>query len=179
VPRLRSLCLAWGALAAAVVVAGGQAGGSSPAPAALGAVPAPATDPEGAKAITALGRVLPLPTSDGRVVDVTVLGVRLRAGAPGLIDVRLRYDLRRGATYRTDPAHEAQLVDGSGQLLTVTSASTRSPVLEQDLLRRGKPVAGWVTFVRPTAARVVRVQVTLDAGNGPHTGQWRVTPQSS
>jgi hypothetical protein len=179
VPRLRSLCLAWGTLAAAVAVAGGQVGGSSPAPAALVPAPAPAADPEGAGAITALGRVLPLPTSDGRVVNVTVLGVRLRTGAPRLIDVRLRYELRRGATYRMDPVREAQLVDGSHQLLTVTSASTRSPALKPALLRRGTPVAGWVTFVRPTAARVVRVQVTLDAGNGPHTGQWRVTPQSS
>jgi hypothetical protein len=178
VPRLRSLCLAWGALAAAVAVAGGQAGGS-PAPAALGAVPAPATDPEGVKAITALGRVLPLPTSDGRVVNVAVLGVRLRAGTPGLIDVRLRYDLRRGTTYRTDPAREAQLVDGSGQLLTMTRSSDQRPALKPVLLRRGPSVAGWMTFVRPTAARIVRVQVTLDAGNGPHTGQWRVGPQSS
>ena len=58
---------------------GGPVGGASPAPAALGAVPAPATDPEGANAVMALGRVLPLRTSDGRVVDVAVLGVRLRA----------------------------------------------------------------------------------------------------
>jgi hypothetical protein len=142
-------------------------------------MPAPAVDPEGVHAVTALGRVLPLPTSDGRVVDVTVLGVRLHAGARGLIDVRLRYELRRGATYRTDPAHEAQLVDGSGQLLTVTRASDRRPALKPVLLQRGRPVAGWVTFVRPTAATVARVQVTLDGGNGPHTGQWRVTPQSS
>ena len=40
-------------------------------------------------------------------------------------------------------------------------------------------MAGWVTFIRPTAARVVRVQVTLDGGNGPHTGQWRTGSQSS
>jgi len=178
VPRLRSLCLAWGALAAAVAVAGGQAGGSSPAPAALGAVPAPAVDPEGVHAITALGSVLPLPTLDGRIVDVAVLGVRLRAGAPRLVDVRLRYELRRGAAYRMDPARDAQLVDGSHQLLTVTTTS-RAPALKPAVLRRGKPVAGWVTFVRPTAARVVRVQVTLEAGNGPHTGQWRIAPQSS
>jgi hypothetical protein len=142
-------------------------------------VPAPATDPEGANAITALGRVLPLPTSNGRVVNVTVLGVRLRAGAPRLIDVHLRYELRRGATYRMEPAREAQLVDGSGQLLTLTRPSVRRPALEPALLRHGRAVAGWVTFIRPTAARVVRVQVTLDAGNGPHTGQWRAGPQSS
>jgi hypothetical protein len=179
VPRLRSLCLAWGTLAAAVAVAGGQVGGSSPAPVALGAVPAPATDPEGASAVTALGRVLPLPTSDGRVVDVTVLGVRLRAGAPRLIDVRLRYELRRGTAYRMNPALDTQLVDGSHQLLTVTSARTPSPALKPALLRRLTPVTGWVTFVRPTAAKVVRVQVTLEGGNGPHTGQWRVSPQST
>lgn len=178
-PRLRSLCLAWGALAAAVAVAGGQAGGSTPAPAALGAVPAPAADPEGANAITALGRVVPLPTSDGRIVDVTVVGVRLRAGAPRLVDLRLRYELRRGTTYSMNPALDAQLVDNSHQLLTVTSARTPSPALKPALLRRGRPVAGWVTFVRPTAARVVRVQVTLEGGNGPHTGQWRVNPHSS
>ena len=142
-------------------------------------MPAPATDPEGVNAITALGRVLALPTSNGRVVNVTVLGVRLRAGAPRLIDVHLRYELRRGATYRTDPAREAQLVDGSGQLLTLTRASDRHPALEPAVLQPGRPVAGWVTFIRPTAARVVRVQVTLDGGNGPHTGQWRTGSQSS
>jgi hypothetical protein len=181
VPRLRSLCLTWGALAAAVAVAGGSSPPWSrlPAPAALGAAPAPALDPEGADAIAALGRVLPLRTSDGRVVRVTVLEVRLRAGSHRLVDVRLRYELRRGATYRMDPAREAQLVDGSDQLLTANRASDRHPALKPALLRPDKPLAGWVTFIRPTAARVVRVQVTLDAGAGPHTGQWRVGPQPS
>ena len=93
--------------------------------------------------------------------------------------MHLRYELRRGATYRTDPAREAQLVDGSGQLLTLTRASDRHPALEPAVLQPGRPVAGWVTFIRPTAARVVRVQVTLDGGNGPHTGQWRTGSQSS
>ena len=94
--------------------------------------------------------------------------------------MRLRYELRRGATYRMDPAREAQLVDGSGQLLTMTTREHRRPALKPAVrCCAGRPVAGWVTFVRPTAARVVRVQVTLDGGNGPHTGQWRVGPQSS
>ena len=180
-PSLRSVCLAWGALAA--VVAGGVVGGSSqpwsqlPAPTPVGAMPAP--DPEGSGAIAPLGRALPLRTTNGRVVDVAVLGVRLRGGSHGLIDVRLRYELRRGASYRMDPAREAQVVDGSDQLLTALTASDRRPALKPALLRPGRALAGWVTFMRPTAARVVRVQVTLDAGTGPHTGQWRVSPRSS
>ena len=110
-------------------------------------------------------------------MEVAALDVRPRRGSERLIDVRLRYELRGGATYRMDPAREAQLVDGSGQLLTATrTASGRRPALTPALLRRGRPRAGWVTFVRPTAAQVVRVQLTLDAGTGPRTGQWHVSP---
>ena len=137
-----------------------------------------AVDSEGPGAIAPLGRVLPLRTSDGRIVDVAVLGVRLRRGSHGLIDVRLRYELRSGAAYRMAPAREAQVVDGSDQLLTALPASDLRPALRPGLLRPGRPLAGWVTFTRPTAARVLRVQVTLDAGTGPHTGQWRVGSHS-
>jgi hypothetical protein len=157
-PRLRSVCLAWGTLA--VVVAGGAIGdgwrpwSQPPAQAAHGALVS--VDSEGTGAIAPLGRVLPLRTSDGRIVDVAVLGV----------------------TYRMAPAREAQVVDGSDQLLTALPASDLRPALRPGLLRPGHPLAGWVTFTRPTAARVLRVQVTLDAGTGPHTGQWRVRSQS-
>jgi hypothetical protein len=180
VPSLRSLGLAWGALAAVVAI--GADGGSSPprsrlpAPAAL---TAPKVDPEGSQAIVPLGRALSLRTANGRVVEVAALDVHLRRGSDRFVDVRLRYELRRGATYRIDPAREAQLVDGSGQLLTATGgAGGRRPALKPALLRRGHPRVGWVTFVRPTAARVVRVQLTLDAGSGPLTGQWHVGPPS-
>jgi hypothetical protein len=177
-PSFRSLCLVGGALAA--FVATGADGGSPPsAPSRLPAPGAPAVprlDPEGPQAIVALGRTLPLPTANGRVVDVTALAVRLRRGSGRLIDVRLRYELRSGAAYRMEPAREAQVVDGSGQLLTATlDAGGRRPALKPALLQPGRPLAGWVTFVRPTAARVVRVQLTLDAGSGPRTGQWRVS----
>lgn len=107
-----------------------------------------------------------------------MLAVRLRHGSHRLVDVRLRYELRRGAGYAMDPAHEAQLVDGSGQLLNPAPTSDRLPALRRDLLQTGHPIAGWVTFVRPTAARAARVQVTLDAGAGPRTGQWRVSSQT-
>jgi hypothetical protein len=179
-PGLRSLALAWGGLAAVVAI-GADRGDSPPqsrvpAPAAL---TAPRVDPEGSQAIAKLGRALPLRTANGRVVEVTALAVRLRRGSERLIDVRLRYDLPGGAPYRMDPAREAQLVDGSGQLLTAArGASGRRPALTPAMLRRGHPRAGWVTFVRPTAARVVRVQLTLDAGTGPLTGQWHVSPPS-
>ena len=181
-PGLRSLCLAWGALA--VVVASGASGadGSSqprsrlPVPVAAAV---PHVDPEGAQAIAALGRALPLPATSGRIVEVAALEVRRRHGSDRLIDVRLRYDLRRGGPYRMEPAREVQLVDGSGQLLTASGgASDRRPTLADALLQPGHPRAGWVTFVRPTAARVVRVQLTLDAGTGPRTGQWRVSSAS-
>ena len=119
VPSLRSLGLAWGALAAVVAI--GADGGDSP-PRSRVPAPAPLTapqfDPEGSQAIAKLGRALPLRTADGRVVEVAALDVRPRRGSERLIDVRLRYELRGGATYRMDPAREAQLVDGSGQLLT-------------------------------------------------------------
>ena len=84
-------------------------------------------DAEGQGAIAPLGRTLPLRTTSGQVVDVAVLGVRLRGGSHGLIDVRLRYELRSGATYRVDPAREAQVVDGSDQLLSAVGASDRHP----------------------------------------------------
>ena len=178
-PSLRSLGLAWGALAAVVAI--GADGGSSlprsrlPARAALTAQ----VDPEGSQAIAPLGRALPLRTANGRVVEVTALAVRLRRGSERLVDVRLRYELRGDAAYRMNPAREAQLVDGSGQLLTATGgASGLRPALTPALLQPGHPRAGWVTFVRPTAARVVRVQLTLDAGTGPLTGQWHVSPPS-
>jgi hypothetical protein len=176
VPRLRSVCLAGGALVA-IVAAGSSPESWRQAPAPAAPVAAAAPDAEGSQAIVPPGRVLPVPTSDGRIVDIAVLGVRLRRGNHRLIDVRLRYALRRGASYRMDPSREAQLVDGSDQLLTAMRTSDLRPALEPALLRRGHPQAGWVTFRRPTAASVIRLQVTLDAGRGPHTGQWRVSPQ--
>jgi hypothetical protein len=175
-PSLRSLCLAGGALAAFVAI-GADGGGSPPPsrPPVLAAPAAPRVDPEGSQSIVRLGRALALRTADGRVVEVAAVAVRLRRGSERLIDVRLRYELRSGTTYRMDPAREAQLVDGSGQLLTATGGTSgRRPTLAPALLRPGHPRSGWVTFVRPTAARVVRVQLTLDAGAGPRTGQWRV-----
>jgi hypothetical protein len=178
VPSLRSLCLAGGGLAAVVAI-GADRGGSPPLSRVPAAAPltAPQFDPEGSQAIVTLGRALSLRTADGRVVEVAALDVRPRRGSERLIDVRLRYELRGGATYRMDPTREAQLVDGSGQLLTATrTASSRRPALAPALLQRGHPRAGWVTFVRPTAAQVVRVQLTLDAGTGPLTGQWHVSP---
>jgi hypothetical protein len=176
-PRLRSLCLAWGGLAAVVAIGAdrGDSRPSSPVPP-HAALTAPQVDPEGSQAIVTLGRALSLRTADGRVVQVAALAVRPRRGSARMIDVRLRYELRGGATYRMDPAREAQLVDGSGQLLTATGgASGPRPALTPAVLRPGHPRAGWVTFVRPTAARVVRVQLTLDAGTGPLTGQWHVS----
>jgi hypothetical protein len=178
-PRVRSLCLAGGALVAVVAfpVASTLPARWSrpPAPAAHGAAAAP--DPESSQAIAPTARVLGVITSNGRIVDIAVLAVRLRRGDHRLVDVRLRYRLRRGATYRMDPAREAVLVDGSDQLLPALQRSDVRPALTTAVLRRGQAQAGWVTFRRPTAARVVRLQVTLDAGRGPHTGQWRVTPQ--
>src|SRR3954453_17280541 len=178
-PRVRSLCLAGGALAA---LAAFPAAGTlpvrwsrPPAPPPRAAVTRP--DPEGSRAIALRARVLEVPTTDGRLVDVAVLAVRLRRGDHRIVDVRLRYELQRGATYRMDPAREAALVDGSDQLLRAMQTSDLRPALTPGLLRRGHAQAGWVTFSRPTAARVVRLQVTLDAGTGPHTGQWRVTPR--
>ena len=135
-PRLRSVCLAGGALVV-VVAAGSSPEPWSQAPAPAARVAAAAPDPEGSQAIAPPGRVLPVPTSDGRIVDIAVLGVRLRRGNHRLIDVRLRYALRRGASYRMDPAREAQLVDGSDQLLTAMRASELRPALEPALLRRG------------------------------------------
>src|SRR4051812_41829752 len=102
-PAVRSLCLAWATLAAVVAI--GADGGGSPRRSRPAAPVAPATahvDPEGAEAIVRLGRALPLPTADGRVVDVTALDVRLRQGSERLIDVRLRYELRAGRPYRMD-----------------------------------------------------------------------------
>jgi hypothetical protein len=167
-----------------VVVASGASGadGGSPPRSRLpvpAATAVPQRDPEGAQAIVRLGRALRLPAANGRIVEVAALELRRRHGSGRLIDVRLRYALRAGAPYRMDPAHEAQLVDGSGQLLAATGGvSDRRPTLAAALLQAGHPRAGWVTFVRPTAARVVRVQLTLDAGTGPRTGQWRVSSAS-
>jgi hypothetical protein len=136
----------------------------------------PKLDPEGSQAIAALGRALPLRTASGRVVRVAALEVRPRRGSKRLVDVRLRYELRGSVPYRMNPEREAQLVDGSGQLLTATGgANGPRPALTPALLQPGHARAGWVTFLRPTAARVVRVQLTLDAGTGPLTGQWHVS----
>jgi hypothetical protein len=140
-----------------------------------GHTPPPARDPEGPTAIVPTGRALKLRTANGRIVSVAVLGVRLRPGAKRLVDVHLRYTLRRGSKYRMNPANETQIVDGSDQLLAPDYKAWRSPSLKPGLLRQGHPQDGWVTFRLSTAARVVRVQVTLDTS--PRTGQWRVTPR--
>jgi hypothetical protein len=167
----------WAALAVAALsgIVGGATQPWSPA-SGLAAQSAPAArDPEGPAAIVPMGRALKLKTANGRIVSVAVLGVRLRHGSKRLIDVHLRYTLRRGSKYRMDPAREAQIVDASDQLLAPALKGWRAPSLKPGLLRRGHPQDGWVTFRLSTAARVVRVQVTLDTS--PRTGQWRVKPR--
>jgi len=136
-----------------------------------------APDPEGSGAVVALGRALPLPAANGRVVAVTVLGVRLRPGKHRMYDVHLRYRLKHGKTYRLDPLREAQLVDSSAQLVFPAAGKWRQPALGKMVLRYGHPRTGWVTYALPTAAGAVRVQVTLDGGTATRTGQWRVTPR--
>ena len=136
---------------------------------------AAATDPEGPGAVVELGRAVPLRTRDGRIVVVTVTAVRMRQGKHRLVDVRLRYALRRGGSYPTDAAREVQLIDASGQLIVPAAAGARRPVFRPAVLRSGQLRSGWVTFALPTAAGAARVQVTLEAGTGPRTGQWRVS----
>jgi hypothetical protein len=167
----------WVALAGAALsgIAGGATQPWSPLPGLATPSASAARDPEGPAAIVPMGRALKLTTANGRIVSVAVLGVRLRPGHKRLIDVHLRYTLRRGSRYRMDPAREAQIVDGSDQLLAPAAANWRKPSLRPGLLRQGHPQDGWVTFRLSTAARVVRVQVTLDTS--PRTGQWRVTPR--
>jgi hypothetical protein len=167
----------WVALAGAALsgIGGGATQPWSPLPGLATPSASAARDPEGPAAIVPMGRALSLKTANGRIVSVAVLGVRLRPGHKRLIDVHLRYTLRRGSRYRMDPAREAQIVDGSDQLLAPAAESWRKPSLRPGLLRQGHPQDGWVTFRLSTAARVVRVQVTLDTS--PRTGQWRVTPR--
>jgi hypothetical protein len=136
-----------------------------------------APDPEGSGAVVTVGRALPLHTTDGRVVTVTVLGARMRRGGHRVIDVHLRYRLTRGATYRVDPAREAFLVDGTDQLVEAATTTWRAPALRSQILHRGQAGAGWVTFTLPTAAGAVRIQVTLESAMGPQTGQWRFPAQ--
>lgn len=165
-PRLRSAVLAWGLGAA---LAGPSAGAA--AQLAPGASTAP--DPEGSGAVVKLGSARPLHTSNGRVVVVTVVGVRFRGGNHRRIDVRVRYALRRGGRYRFDPVRDMQLVDGSGNFVAAGMASRRA-VRKPPLLHRGRPLAAWVRFTLPTASGATRVLVTLDAGTAPLTGQWRI-----
>jgi hypothetical protein len=167
----------WVALAVAALsgIVGGATQPWSPASGLAAQKPPPVRDPEGPASIVPTGRVLKLKTSNGRIVSVAVLGVRIRHGSKRLIDVHLRYTLKRGSKYRMDPAREAQIVDASDQLLAPAPESWRKPALKPGLLMRGHPLDGWVTFRLSTAARVVRVQVTLDTS--PRTGQWRVTPR--
>ena len=133
-----------------------------------------APDPEGSGAVVKLGRAVPLRTSNGRIVKVTVLGVRLRPGKHRMVDVHLRYRLEHGRSYVLDPLREAQLVDSTSQLVFPAAGKWRRPSLGKIVLRYGHSRTGWVTYALPTAAGAVRVQVTLDGGTAPRTGQWRI-----
>jgi hypothetical protein len=165
-PRLRSAALACGLAAALAGPCAGVAAQLAPSASA-------APDPEGSGAVAKLGRARPLPTSNGRVVVVTVVGVRFRGGNHRRIDVRVRYALRRGGGYRFDPVRDMQLVDGSGNFVAARTASRRA-VHKPPLLHHGRPLAEWVHFTLPTASGATRVLVTLEAGTAPLTGQWRI-----
>ena len=69
---------------------------------------------------------------------------------------------------------EAQLVDSTSQLVFPAAGKWRRPSLGKLVLRYGHSRTGWVTYALPTAAGRWRVQVTLDSGTAPRTGQWRI-----
>ncbi len=93
-----------------------------------------------------------------------------------LVAVQFRLTDIGAKPYSDAPSNSAVVVDSQGQSyqasLSSTSACQSFPGTEN--IPAGGVGLGCVVFQVPAAAKITRVQFTLDSGFGPVTGEWRV-----
>jgi hypothetical protein len=124
--------------------------------------------------------------SSGEKVAVTLVRVYQR-DAPAQFEtpdagdryasVQLRYRNVATAAFSDAVSNEVTVVDGKGQSYQSTIATgvgcTQFPGTED--IPPGQTGLGCVVFQVPDSARIAEVQVTLDSGMGPQTGEWKAS----
>jgi len=184
---VRYVIVGIGALVAVIVVIGVaengghtvQTAGSTASGAAHGSAAQKKTAGIGA-AITLSGN------SSGEQMSVTVTKVISDAvpsdefnGAPSgdrLYAVQFRLSDTGSAAYSDAPSNGAAVIDSAGQSYqsgfeTVSSCQGFGGT---ENIAAGESGLGCIVFEVPKAAKIAKVQFTLDSGFGPETGQWDV-----
>lgn len=79
--------------------------------------------------------------------------------------------------YNDSPSNGVEAADAAGEHFDATLATsiTEGPLMSSDLkLGAGDKGLGWIVIEVPKAAKVTKVQFTLDSGFGDQTGEWTV-----
>jgi hypothetical protein len=93
-----------------------------------------------------------------------------------LVAVQFRLADTGSAAYSDSPSNGAEVVDASGQSYqsAIENAANCPSFPGTENIAPGASGLGCVVFEVPQAAVITEVQVTLDSGMGPQTGQWNV-----
>jgi Domain of unknown function (DUF4352) len=134
-----------------------------------------------------IGSAITLSGNDsGEQMSVTVTKVITDAqpgdeisGAPSgdrLYAVQFRLRDTGSAAYSDAPSNGAAVVDSSGQSYqsALDNAASCQSFPGSENIASGASGLGCIVFEVPEAAKITKVQFTLDSGMGPQTGQWNV-----
>jgi len=192
-PILTTIIALFGLFVVIVVVAGiagtadhtvttGQAG-STPAATSSGTASASSS----ASSIARVGSTITLAGNDsGEKMSVTVTRIishgqptdQYSTPDPGkrFYAVQFRLANTGSAAYSDSPSNGAAVVDSAGQSYDSTfydvAGCQSFPGTEN--IAAGQSGLGCIVFQVPVAAKITKVQFTLDSGFGPQTGQWDV-----
>jgi hypothetical protein len=79
------------------------------------------------------------------------------------------------SVYRDFPANGARLIDSRSRQYDPAFMEIKvGPTLAQTTIAKGDKRVGFVTFEVPRGTRLAKLQLTLDSGFGPETGEWRL-----
>jgi hypothetical protein len=167
---------------AAVAAAGGGHSVQTSGSTAGGAAPKAAAKAAGiGSAITLTGN------GGGEQVGVTVTkvittaqpadGFSAASAGHRLYAVQFRLSNTGSAAYSDAPSNGAAVTDSAGQSYNAQLAGNAAgcPAFSApENIAAGATGLGCITFEVPEAAKITKVQFTLDSGMGPQTGQWSV-----
>ncbi len=160
---------------------GSAASSTSPTP-----TESPVASPQVLPAAAIGGTVTVKGNKPGESLQVQLVSVRdpassaLVAPEPGSRFVGIDLTVRDVGTavYHDSPSNGTALFGSDGQRYLADVLDAVQPALGTLSLAPGASATGFITFQVPTAARLVRFNLTLDLGFGPQTGTWVVGPSS-
>ena len=93
-----------------------------------------------------------------------------------LYAVQFRLDDTGSAAYSEAPSDGAEVVDASGHSYrsSLDNAAECQSFPGTENIAAGASGLGCIVFEVPVKAVITKVQLTLDSGMGPQTGQWDV-----